>query len=93
MAFLLDNPGFQIDVSDQVDAHQTESGIMQSSGTSYAASSGEPSCRSCNCCHGRMSSFSLDRHTYCYKCHGSDCDMDNKCDECVLDQGGDGSLH
>ena len=54
---------------------------MQSSGTSYAASSGEPSCCSCIRCHGRMSSFSLDRHTYCYKCHGSDCNRDNKCDE------------
>ena len=83
MAFSLDNPGFQIDVSDQVDVHQTESGIMQSSGTSSAASSGEPSRRSCIRCHGRMSSFSLDRHTYCCKCRGSDCDMDNKCDECV----------
>ena len=26
MAFSLDNPGFQIDVSDQVDIHQSESG-------------------------------------------------------------------
>ena len=59
MAFSLDNPGFQIDVSDQVDVYQTESGIMQSSGTSYAASSPEPSRRSCIRCHGRrMSSFS-----------------------------------
>ena len=30
-----------------------------------------------------MSSFSLDRHTYCCKCRGSDCDMDNKRDECM----------
>ena len=82
MAFSLDNPGFQKCVSDQVDVHQMESGIMQSSGTS-AASSGEPSHRSCIRCHGRMSSFSLDRHTYCYKCRGSDCDMDDKCDECM----------
>ena len=56
---------------------------MQSSGTSYAASSGEPFRHSCICCHGRMSSFSLDRHTYCYKCRGSDCDMNNKCDKYV----------
>ena len=82
MAFSLDNPGFQIDVSDQVDVHQMESGIMQSSGTFSSASSGEPSRRSCIRCRGRMSSFSLDRHTYCCKCRGSDCDMD-KCDECM----------
>ena len=25
---------------------------------------------------------SLDRHTYCYKCRGYDCDM-NKCDDCM----------
>ena len=30
-----------------------------------------------------MSSFSLDRHTYCSRCCGSDCDVDNKCDECM----------
>ena len=56
---------------------------MQSSGTSYSASSREASRRSCIRCHGRMSSFSLDHHTYCYKCRGSDCDMDNMCDECM----------
>ena len=82
MAFSLDSRGFQIDVSDQVDVHQTESGIMQSSGTS-AASSGEPSCHSCIRCRGRMNSFSRDRYTYCCKCRGFDCGMDSKCDECM----------
>ena len=36
-------------------------------------SSGESTRRSCPQCHGRMSSFSLDRHTIFTKCRGSDC--------------------
>ena len=31
MAFLVENPSFAFDVSDQVDIHQSESGVMQSS--------------------------------------------------------------
>ena len=59
MDFSLDNPGFEMDVSDQVDIHQSDVSRM-SSGSS--ASLGESTRRSCACCHGRMSSFSLDRH-------------------------------
>ena len=29
-----------------------------------------------------MSSFSLDRHLFCSKCRGSDCDVNARCDEC-----------
>ena len=56
MEFSLDNPGFEIDVSDQVDIHQSDV-LRPSSGSS---SSGESTRRSCARCHGRMSSFSLD---------------------------------
>ena len=78
MAFSLESPGFSIDVSDQVDVHQSDTGILQSSGNS--STSGDSTRRSCLRCHGRMSSLSLDRHTFCSKCHGADCDLDNKCD-------------
>ena len=30
-----------------------------------------------------MSSFSLDRHSFCCKCHGSDCNFENRCGECI----------
>ena len=76
MAFSLENPDFSIDVSDQVEVHQSDSGVLQSSGNSLS-SSGEATR------HGRMSSFSFDHHTFCSKCRGSDCDFDNKCDECM----------
>ena len=56
---------------------------MQSSGTSSSPSSGDSSRRFCICCHGRISSFTFYCHTYCSKCRGSDCDLDNKCDECM----------
>ena len=66
MDISLDNPGFQLDVSDQVDIHQADD-PRPSSGSS---SSGESTRHSCARCHGRMSSFSLDRHLFCIKCRG-----------------------
>ena len=53
MDISLDNPGFQLDVSDQVDIHQADV-PRPASGSS---SSGESSRRSCARCHGRMNSF------------------------------------
>ena len=78
MDISLDNPGFQLDVSDQVDIHQAD----VSRPSSGSSSSGESTRRSCAQCHGRMSSFSLDRHLFCTKCRGSDCDVNARCDEC-----------
>ena len=78
MDISLDNPGFQIDVSDQVDIHQADV-LWPSSGSS---SSGESTRSSCARCHGRMSSFSLDRHLFFTKCRGFDCDVNSRCDEC-----------
>ena len=43
MAFSLKNPGFSIYVSDQVDVHQSDTGVMQSSGNSLLSSSGSDS--------------------------------------------------
>ena len=71
MEISFDNPGFQLDVTDQVDVHQADV-PCPSSGSS---SSGEATRRSCARCHGRMISFSLDRHLFCTKCRGSDCDI------------------
>ena len=77
MEISLDNPGFQVDVADveiyQVDVPKSSSG---------SSSSGESTRRSCTKCHGRMSSFSLDRHLFCIKCRGSECTVTSRCDEC-----------
>ena len=70
MNISLDNPGFQIDVSDQVDIHQAD----VSRPSLGPSSSGESTRRSCARCHGRMSSFT--------KCGGSDCDVNSRRDEC-----------
>ena len=56
MDISLDNPGFLMDVSGQVDVHQSDV-PLQASGSS---SSGEATRRSSLRCHGRMSSLSLD---------------------------------
>ena len=74
MNISLDNPGFQLDVSNQVDIHQADV-PRPASGSS---SSGESSRRSCARCHGRMSSFSLDRHLFCIKCRGAECDINSR---------------
>ena len=44
---------------------------------------GESSRWSCPRCHERMSSFSVDRYSICCKCHGNDCTIDCRCDECL----------
>ena len=77
----LDNPEFLMDVSDQVEVHQFDV-PRHASGSS---SSGEATRRSCSRCHGRMSSSSLDRHLFCIKCRGADCDLNTgtRCDECL----------
>ena len=56
----LDNPGFLLDVSDQVDVHQPDASVIASG----SSSSGESTRRSCPRCHGRMSSISVDRHVF-----------------------------
>ena len=50
--------------------------------SSGSSSTGEAAHRSCSKCHGRMSSFSLDRHLFCPKCRGSECSVGSRCDEC-----------
>ena len=77
MDISLDNPGFQLDISDQVEIHQADV-PRPSSGSS---SSGEATRRSCARCHGRMSSFSLDGHLFCTKCRGAECDVNSRCDK------------
>ena len=79
MEFSLDNPGFEIDVSDQVDIHQSD--VSRPSSGSFSCV--ESTRRSCARCYGRMSSFSLDRHLFCIKCRGSECDLNSRCDECL----------
>ena len=79
MDISLDNPGFEVDVTD-VEVHQVD--VPKAS--SGSASAGEAACRSCSKCHGRMSSFSLIKHLFCTKCRGSDCSVNSRCDECFL---------
>ena len=79
MSISLDNPGFLLDVSDQVDVHQPDSSAIASG----SSSSGESTRRSCPRCHGRMSSISVDRHVFCVKCRGAECDHNSRCDDCM----------
>ena len=79
MDISLDNPGFEVDVTD-VEVHQAD--VPKAS--SGSSSSGEAARRSCLKCHGRMSSFSLDKHLFCTKCRGSECSVNSRCDQCFL---------
>ena len=80
MEFSLENPGFSLDVFDEVDIHQPD---MSWTSSGSSASSGDSTRRSSLHCHGRMSSFSLDRHMFCTQCLGSECDQSTRCDECL----------
>ena len=37
----------------------------------------------CIACPRRMSKKTADRHTLCINCRGFDCDLDNRCEECL----------
>ena len=39
--------------------------------------------RKCSSCPRRMSKKSADRHTVCISCRGFDCDLTNRCEECL----------
>ena len=39
--------------------------------------------RKCIACPRRMSKKAADRHTICINCRGFDCDLDNRCEECL----------
>ena len=39
--------------------------------------------RKCSSCPRRMSKKSADRHTLCVSCRGFDCDLNNRCEECL----------
>ena len=39
--------------------------------------------RKCISCSRRMSKKSADRHTLCITCRGFDCDLNNRCEECL----------
>ena len=39
--------------------------------------------RKCRSCPRRMSKKSADRHTLCIACRGFDCDLNNRCEECL----------
>ena len=39
--------------------------------------------RKCIACPRRMSKKTADRHTLCINCRGFDCDLDNRCEECL----------
>ena len=75
----LDKPGFGVWTTD---AKVHFSDPPRSSGSS-STTSGDSTRRSCTKCHGRMSSFSLDKHLFCTKCRGSECSMNSRCDECM----------
>ena len=39
--------------------------------------------RKCSSCPRRMSKKSADQHTLCVSCRGFDCDLNNRCEECL----------
>ena len=69
-SYSLDDPGFE-----------TPSAPPSSDSSSVEAPSDVR--RNCIACPRRMSKKTVDRHTLCISCRGSDCDLDNRCEECM----------
>ena len=85
MAFSLENPGFSVETrEDSVDSTAPEGFLQHSSLASPSTpSSGGSAHHACPRCYGWMSTFSVDRHSFCVKCLGSDCNIESRYDECM----------
>ena len=72
--YSLDDPGFE-----------TPSAPPSAPPSSDSSSVEAPSDvrRNCIACPRRMSKKTVDCHTLCISCRGSDCDLDNRCEECM----------
>ena len=81
MDISLDKPGFGVGTMD-MEVHLSDPPRLSGSSSTTSGESTRPSCTKC---HGRMSSFSLDKHLFCTKCRGSECSMDSRCNEYVMD--------
>ena len=79
MDISLDKPGFGVGTTD-AEVHFSDPPRLSGSSST---TSRESTRRSCTKCHGRMSSFSLDKHLFCTKCRGSECSMNTRCNECM----------
>ena len=79
MEISLDKPRFGVGTMD-TEVHFSDPPRWSGS---LSATSGEATRRFCTKCHGRMSSFSLDKHLFCTKYRGSECSMNSGCDECM----------
>ena len=85
MSFNLDNPGFSASSPSDTQPVSTTKVLLQppTASSPSTPSSGESTRRLYPRCHGGMSSLALDKHTFCFKCHGADCNSQNKCIECM----------
>ena len=84
-ALFLESPGFCVKSRENSMESAAPEGLSQQSSLTSPStpSSGDFARRNCPRCHGRMSSFSVDRHSFCSKCCGSDSNIENRCDECM----------
>ena len=71
--YSLDEPGFKTP------------GALVPAPPSSDSSVEAPSDGRCKCiaCPRRMSKKTADRHTLCINCRGFDCDINNRCEECL----------
>ena len=86
MEFSLDKPGFSASSDLSQEALQDSVTPPPSTGSSSSASapsSGDSSRHNCPKCRRRMSKPVFDCHTFCYKCWGFNCTVDQRCDECL----------
>ena len=83
VSFNLEHPGFASAPGVQVRIFRLCLLPPSAASSPPTPSSGETARRLCPRCHGMMSSVDLDKHSLCCKCRGADCNLENRCDECM----------
>ena len=72
--FSLDDPGFEIPSAPP---------SAPPSSDSLSADASPDVRRNCIACPRRMNKKAVDRHTLCISCRSFDCNIDNRCEECM----------
>ena len=73
-SYSLDDPGFETPSAPPLAPPSSDSSSVEAPSDVR---------RNCIACPRRMSKKTVDSHTLCISCRGSDCDPDNRCEECM----------
>ena len=85
LSFYVEHPGFASAPGTNPPSVSAPYVLLPPSAASLPStpSTGDSALRLCPRCHGRMSSVARDKHSFCCKCRGADCNLQNRSDDCM----------